>query len=120
MSPNTKVVVGTEAKVSALQDMLIDMCCSSMAKQMAQRKQGLPIYQIVNNVNDLIREVRTADAVQPGNSLYQDMLNKLQPQAPAQPTVDPMNHISKSLHAIHKRQDASDELLAKLADKLDL
>ena len=94
---------------------------SSLCKKNA--KWGLKDREIssfvYNNTNSLIE----ADGKDQNTALlpmFMQMLGQ-QPVQPVQPAVDPLQQqISKSLHAIHKRQDASDELLAKIANKLEL
>ena len=97
------------------------MQLSGLAKQNATRRNGVQPWAIDRFVENAVQSIvaNTNQSQQGGilQLLQQAMLGQTeQPKA----KDDTLDKISKSLHAIHKRQDSSDELLAKVANKLDL
>ena len=106
--------------IDVLPKLGVVMALSSLCKQNATRRNGVQPWQIDRTINDCIQSLQVNQANQ-STGLLPTLQQVLGAQQPVQPTVDPLQQqISKSLHAIHKRQDASDELLAKIADKLEL
>ena len=99
----------------------IAMQLSALAKLNATRRNGVQPWAIKRFVEDSVQSLLAN-----GNQSQQGGILQLLQQAMLGQTEQPkakddtLDKISKSLHAIHKRQDSSDELLAKVANKLEL
>ena len=107
--------------IKALPRVGIAMQLSGLAKQNATRRNGVQPWAITRFVEDSVQSVvANSNQSQQGSTLQ--LLQKAMLGQTEQPTAkdDTLDKISKSLHAIHKRQDSSDELLAKVANKLEL
>ena len=97
----------------------IAMQLSGLAKQNATRRNGVQPWAIDRFVENSVQSlVANSSQSQQGGMLA--VLQKLMMGQTEQPKAkdDTLDKISKSLHAIHKRQDASDQFLADLADKI--
>ena len=97
----------------------IAMQLSGLAKQNATRRNGVQPWAIDRFVENSVQSlVANSSQSQQGGLLA--VMQKLMMGQTEQPKAkdDTLDKISKSLHAIHKRQDASDQFLADLADKI--
>ena len=97
----------------------IAMQLSGLAKQNATRRNGVQPWAIDRFVENCVQSlVANSSQSQQGGLLA--VMQKLMMGQTEQPKAkdDTLDKISKSLHAIHKRQDASDQFLADLADKI--
>jgi hypothetical protein len=92
---------------------------SNLSRVAAASRRGVPDWRIDNTFEGMIQDCLALEARSGSNAssllgtLRQGLIAQ---EAPAKD--DTLDKISKSLHAIHKRQDASDQFLADLADKI--
>ena len=91
---------------------------SNLSRVAASSRRGVPPWQIENAFESMIQDVLSIESRSGASStgLLATLQGLVKPDAPAKD--DTLDKISKSLHAIHKRQDASDQFLADLADKI--
>tara|TARA_R100000501_G_C2535657_1_gene56669 strand:- start:133 stop:477 length:345 start_codon:yes stop_codon:yes gene_type:complete len=108
-------------KINNIMDAKHKFMLSNLSKQSIVSKRGVPEWKVENVFETMIQDALSIEARggTSNNSLLATLQGIVKPTV--EPAVDPLQQqISKSLHAIHKRQDASDELLAKIANKLEL
>ena len=119
--PGKLLSMSDDDLIKALPRIGIAMELTSLSKQNITRRNGVQPWAIKRFVEDSVQSLLAN-----GNQSQQGGILQLLQQAMLGQTEQPkakddtLDKISKSLHAIHKRQDASDELLAKVADKLEL
>ena len=99
----------------------IAMQLSGLAKQNATRRNGVPPWAIDRFVDNSVQSlIANSSQSQQGGML--EVLQKMMLGQQEQPVAkdDTMDKSSKSLHALHKRNDSIDEILIKVVDKLEL
>ena len=99
----------------------IAMQLSGLAKQNATRRNGVQPWAIDRFVDNSVQSlIANSSQSQQGGML--EVLQKMMLGQQEQPVAkdDTMDKISKSLHALHKRNDSIDEILIKVVDKLEL
>ena len=99
----------------------IAMQLSGLAKQNATRRNGVQPWAIDRFVDNSVQSlIANSSQSQQGGML--EVLQKMMLGQQEQPVAkdDTMDKISKSLHALHKRNDSIDEILIKVVDKLAL
>jgi hypothetical protein len=114
--------MSNEDLIKVLPRVGIAMQLSGLAKQNATRRNGVQPWAIDRFVENSVQSlVANSSQSQQGGMLavLQKLMLGQQDQPKEVSNENTLDKISKSLHAIHKRQDASDELLAKLDDKLN-
>ena len=110
-----------EDLIKALPRVGIAMQLSGLAKQNATRRNGVQPWAIDRFVENAVQNIVANSNQSQQGGILQLLQNAMLGQS-EQPKAkdDTLDKISKSLHAIHKRQDASDEILSRLADKAGL
>ena len=121
LEPGKLLSMSDDDLIKALPRIGIAMELTSLSKQNITRRNGVQPWAIKRFVEDSVQSLlANGNQSQQGGILQvlqQAMLGQTeQPKA----KDDTLEKISKSLHAIHKRQDASDEILSRLADKAGL
>ena len=99
----------------------IAMQLSGLAKQNATRRNGVQPWAIDRFVENSVQSlVANSSQSQQGGML--GVLQKLMLNQQEQPVAkdDTLDKISKSLHALHKRNDTIDDILGKVMDKLEM
>jgi len=112
--------MSNEDLIKVLPRVGIAMQLSGLAKQNATRRNGVQPWAIDRFVENSVQSlVANSSQSQQGGMLA--VLQKLMLGQQDQPVAkdDTLDKISKSLHAIHKRQDASDQFMSELADKIN-
>ena len=112
--------MSNEDLIKVLPRVGIAMQLSGLAKQNATRRNGVQPWAIDRFVENSVQSlVANSSQSQQGGMLA--VLQKLMLGQQNQPVAkdDTLDKISKSLHAIHKRQDASDQFMSDLADKIN-
>jgi hypothetical protein len=112
--------MSNEDLIKVLPRVGIAMQLSGLAKQNATRRNGVQPWAIDRFVENSVQSlVANSSQSQQGGMLA--VLQKLMLGQQDQPVAkdDTLDKISKSLHAIHKRQDASDQFMSDLADKIN-
>ena len=120
LEPGKLLSMSDDDLIKALPRIGIAMELTSLSKQNITRRNGVQPWAIKRFVEDSVQSLlANGNQSQQGGILQ--LLQKAMLGQTEQPKAkdDTLDKISKSLHAIHKRQDASDELLAKLDDKLN-
>ena len=121
LEPGKLLSMSDDDLIKALPRIGIAMELTSLSKQNITRRNGVQPWAIKRFVEDSVQSLLAN-----GNQSQQGGILQLLQQAMLGQTEQPkakddtLDKISKSLHAIHKRQDSSDELLAKVANKLEL
>ena len=99
----------------------IAMQLSGLAKQNATRRNGVQPWAIDRFVDNSVQSlIANSSQSQQGGML--EVLQKMMLGQQEQPVAkdDTMDKISKSLHALHKRNDSIDDILGKVMDKLEM
>ena len=99
----------------------IAMQLSGLAKQNAMKRNGVQPWAIDRFVENSVQSlVANSSQSQQGGML--GVLQKLMLNQQEQPVAkdDTLDKISKSLHALHKRNDTIDDILGKVMDKLEM
>ena len=99
----------------------IAMQLSGLAKQNATRRNGVQPWAIDRFVDNSVQSlIANSSQSQQGGML--EGLQKMMLGQQEQPVAkdDTMDKISKSLHALHKRNDTIDDILGKVMDKLEM
>ena len=99
----------------------IAMQLSGLAKQNATRRNGVQPWAIDRFVENSVQSlVANSSQSQQGGMLavLQNLMLGQQDQPVAKD--DTLDKISKSLHALHKRNDTIDDILGKVMDKLEM
>ena len=99
----------------------IAMQLSGLAKQNATRRNGVQPWAIDRFVDNSVQSlIANSSQSQQGGML--EVLQKMMLGQQEQPVAkdDTMDKISKSLHALHKRNDTIDDILGKVMDKLEM
>ena len=113
--------MSNEDLIKVLPRVGIAMQLSGLAKQNATRRNGVQPWAIDRFVENACQSLVSHDSQSQQGGILHLLQNAMLGQT-EQPKAkdDTLEKISKSLHAIHKRQDASDEILSRLADKAGL
>jgi len=93
---------------------------SNLSRVAASSRRGVPPWQIENAFESMIQDVLSIESRSGSSStgLLATLKGVLNPDAPVKD--DTMDKISKSLHALHKRNDSIDDILGKVMDKLEM
>ena len=113
--------MSNEDLIKVLPRVGIAMQLSGLAKQNATRRNGVQPWAIDRFVENSVQSlVANSSQSQQGGMLA--VLQKLMLGQQEQPVAkdDTMDKISKSLHALHKRNDTIDDILGKVMDKLEM
>ena len=93
----------------------IQLGLSALCKANATRRNGVPSWQVNRFIEDSIQSLAVNQTNQ--STGFLPILQQLMQQQPIVQTPvkdDKLDQISKSLHALHKRNDAIDEALKKI------
>ena len=122
MIPGDKLLsMSNEDLIKVLPRVGIAMQLSGLAKQNATRRNGVQPWAIDRFVENSVQSlVANSSQSQQGGML--GVLQKLMLNQQEQPVAkdDTLDKISKSLHALHKRNDTIDDILGKVMDKLEM
>ena len=122
MIPGDKLLsMSNEDLIKVLPRVGIAMQLSGLAKLNATRRNGVQPWAIDRFVENSVQSlVANSSQSQQGGML--GVLQKLMLNQQEQPVAkdDTMDKISKSLHALHKRNDTIDDILGKVMDKLEM
>ena len=113
--------MSNEDLIKVLPRVGIAMQLSGLAKQNATRRNGVQPWAIDRFVENSVQSlVANSSQSQQGGML--GVLQKLMLNQQEQPVAkdDTLDKISKSLHALHKRNDTIDDILGKVMDKLEM
>jgi hypothetical protein len=93
---------------------------SNLSRVAASSRRGVPPWQIENAFESMIQDVLSIESRSGASStgLLATLQGLVKPDAPVKD--DTMDKISKSLHALHKRNDTIDDILGKVMDKLEM
>ena len=93
---------------------------SNLSRAAASSRRGVPPWQIEAAFETMIQDTLSIESRSGTSSsgLLATLQGLVKPNASVKD--DTMDKISKSLHALHKRNDSIDDILGKVMDKLEM
>ena len=115
--------MSNEDLIQVLPRVGIAMELSSLSKQNASRRNGIQPWAIKRFVEDNVQSLLANNSTSQNSSMIQLLQQAMlgQQDKPKEASNDnTLDKISKSLHALHKRNDTIDDILGKVMDKLEM